>query len=158
MAARRGTGGPARRRHRGAVYGLVTPGELAAAPAAPLAPFRDCLPSEPGSMPAPPWHQSHYPGQQHLLRHAAAEGQLVFVRCTRCRRAAVYLAGDLIKILNPERPALLTPFPCSKCGKADAIRVECRVPLPGEVGTLVVRRPGPVRVTQSWRNCRLGDG
>jgi hypothetical protein len=116
--------------------------------------FRDCLPVEPG-MPSPPWHQSHYPGKAHLLRHAAAEGQLVFVRCTRCRRRAIYLAEDLAKILGPERDALLPPFPCSRCGKPDYVVVECRVPWQDEIGTITIRRPGGQR--QLWRMVKLGD-
>ena len=108
-------------------------------------------------MPSPPWRQSHYPGKAHLLKHAAEQGQLVFVKCSRCRRRAVYLAEDLIKILNPERDALLPPFPCSRCGTTNYIQVECRVYFSDEVGHLLVRRPGPVRRTQLWRTVKLGD-
>ena len=75
-----------RRRHRGAIRLLEA--DLDAAVSGGVAPdsaFRDCVTPEPG-MPAPPWHQSHYPGKAHLLKHAAEQGQLVFVRCSRCRR------------------------------------------------------------------------
>ena len=45
---------------RAAVAGSVIPDSA----------FRDCVAPEPG-MPAPPWHQSHYPGKAHLLRDQA---------------------------------------------------------------------------------------
>ena len=119
--------------------------------------FRDCVAPEPG-MPSPPWHQSHYPGKAHLLKHAAEQGQLVFVRCSRCRRRAIYLATDLVTLLNPERDALLPPFPCSRCGTANYITVECRVHFSDEVGHLAIRRPGPIKRIQLWRTVKLGDG
>ncbi len=122
----------ARRRHRGAKLLRDLP---VWAPAVP--PSNGDHP-----MPAPPWHQTHYPGKAHLLRHAAAEGQLVFVKCLRCQRQAVYLASDLVGLLNPDRDALDPPFPCSRCRSAEHIRVECRIAYSDEIGNLVVRRPG----------------
>jgi len=139
----------ARRRHRGSK--LLR--DLPVTALAPVAP-------DPGGetkMPAPPWHQTHYPGKAHLLRHAAAEGQLVFVKCVRCQRQAVYLAADLVGLLNPDRDALDPPFPCSRCRSAEHIRVDCRIAYTDEIGNLVVRRPGPLRQTRSWRSCKLGD-
>ena len=147
-----------RRRHRGAIRLLEA--DLDAAVSGGVAPdsaFRDCVTPEPG-MPAPPWHQSHYPGKAHVLKHAAEQGQLVFVRCSRCRRRAVYLASDLVTLLNPARDALLPPFPCSRCGTTSYITVECRVPFADEVGQLTIRRPGPIRRIQLWRTEKLGQG
>lgn len=109
-------------------------------------------------MPSPPWRQSHYPGKAHLLKHAAEQGQLVFVKCGRCRRRAVYLASDLMALLGPERDALEPPFACSRCGTPEHIRVDCRVHFSDEVGHLLIRRPGPVRRTQLWRTVKLGEG
>ena len=108
-------------------------------------------------LPTPPWKQSHYPGKRHRLRDAAAEGQLVIVRCNLCRRTATYLATDLVALLDPARDALRPPFRCSKCGNEQFIRVSVRVPYAGDWGHLQVRRPGPVRVIQTWRTVRLGD-
>jgi hypothetical protein len=145
-----------RRRHRGSMRLLESELRAAMGLARPAATaFPDCVPVEPG-MPSPPWHQSHYPGKAHLLRHAAAEGQLVFVRCTRCRRRAVYLATDLVTMLSPERDALLPPFPCSRCHTTDYVQVECRVHFSDEVGHLAIRRPSVVRRTV-WRTVKLGD-
>ena len=107
-------------------------------------------------MPSPPWRDSHYPGKAHLLRHAAEQGQLIFVKCTRCRRRAVYLASDLVTMLNPEQDALTPPFPCSHCGSDRHVWVDCRVCSSDEVGNLLIRRPATVRRT-IWRTVKLGD-
>ena len=82
----------------------------------------------------------------------------MFVRCSRCRRRAVYLVSDLVTLLNPARDALLPPFPCSRCATTSYISVECRVPFADEVGQLTIRRPGPIRRIQLWRTEKLGQG
>ena len=58
------------------------------------------------------------PANRYTLREAAAEGLLVSLRCTKCRRAPVlFLARDLMQVLDPERDCLHPPpFPCSKSG------------------------------------------
>lgn len=108
-------------------------------------------------MPAPYEKQSPYPGKLHRLKHAAALGQLVVLRCNHCRRSANFLASDLAVMLGPERDALEPPFPCSRCGRTDYLRVTLHLPMPGDWGSIVVRRPGPVRRIQTWRSVRLGD-
>lgn len=99
----------------------------------------------------------HYPGKFHRLRDAAAIDQLIVVLCVRCRRSATYLATDLVKLLDPLRDALTPPFTCSKCGTTDSLKVALKLPDAGDWGSLTVRRPGPVRVTQTWRTVKLGD-
>lgn len=108
-------------------------------------------------MPEPPWLQRHYPGKTHLLRHAAAEQQLVIVKCNLCRRSITYLATDLVTVCDPEQPALAVPFACSKCRTTEFMRVTLTSAMPGDYGHIVIRRPGAVRRIQTWRNVRLGD-
>jgi hypothetical protein len=98
-----------------------------------------------------------YPGKRYRLRDAANDGQLLVVRCRRCRRSARYLASDLVTILDPMRDAALPPFPCSKCEREDTIKVTFHSPSVGDYGHLVVRRPAGVRTIQMWKSVRLGD-
>jgi hypothetical protein len=51
----------------------------------------------------------------------------------------------------------MAPFPCSRCGKDEYVKVTLRPPEAGDWGNLRVRRPGPVRATQTWRWVKLGD-
>jgi hypothetical protein len=106
----------------------------------------------------PPYRGEHpYPGQAYLLRHAAHANQIVVCRCNLCRKLVRYLATDLVTILNPDRDALEPPFICSGCGKIEFIYVKLTSPVPGDVGHLMLRRPGPLRVTRTWRWVKLGD-
>lgn len=98
-------------------------------------------------------HSSQY----YSLGQAAAAGQLIKVRCGSCNRTVFYLASDLAKLLGESRPALAVPFLCSRCKGDDFMRVETITPSPGDVGCIKVRRPGPLKVTQLWRNVMLGD-
>ena len=107
-------------------------------------------------MPAPYRGERPYPGQGHSLGDAAKHNQLVICRCNLCRKPVRYLATDLVTILNPARDALLPPFTCSGCGKTEYIQVKLTSAMPGDVGHLMVRRPGPVRVIQTWRWVKLG--
>jgi hypothetical protein len=68
-----------------------------------------------------------------------------------------FLATDLVQLLDPQRDALQLPFNCSKCGMDEYMKVTPRVPYDGDWGNLTVRRPGPVRRTQTWRTVKLGD-
>jgi len=101
---------------------------------------------------------THYPGKDYLLRHAAADGQLIVCRCNACKRMVRYLAADLAQVLGPDRYAAKPPFACSVCGKTDYVSVKFASPSPGDYGHLTVRRPGPVRHVQTWRTVKLGDG
>jgi hypothetical protein len=108
-------------------------------------------------MPAPNRGERPYPGQEYLLRHAAKANQIIICRCNLCRKLVRYLATDLVTILHPNRDALEPPFVCSGCGKTEYIYVKLTSALPGDVGSLVIRRPGPMRVTRTWRWVKLGD-
>ena len=108
-------------------------------------------------MPEPPWLQKRYPGKTHLLRDAAAQNQLVSVKCNLCRRAVTFLATDLIAFCDPAQPALTVPFPCSRCQTTEFMRVTLGSAVDGDWGNLTIRRPGPVRVIQTWRSVKLGD-
>ncbi|ODU67782.1 MAG: hypothetical protein BGO82_07780 [Devosia sp. 67-54] len=68
------------------------------------------------------------------------------------------LAADLLALLGePSREAYAPPFPCSKCGTADHMKVSMHSPSIGDYGALVVRRPGPVIRKQTWKTVKLGD-
>lgn len=95
--------------------------------------------------------------EYYTLAQAAERGQLIKVRCGCCRRTAHYLAKDLAELLGGHRPALAVPFPCSKCQTDDYMRVDYITPSPGDVGCIEVRRPGPLKVRQTWRTVKLGD-
>jgi hypothetical protein len=98
-----------------------------------------------------------YPGKYYSLAAAAKDGQLMLVRCNLCRRMVRYLASDLAAVLDPRRDAMHPPYPCSKCGDFRYVKVKLQLPQPGDYGHLVVRRPGPVRLIQTWKNCKLGE-
>ncbi len=98
-----------------------------------------------------------YPGKAYTLKHATADRLLLLVRCGSCRTMVRYLASDLAELLGEDREADLAPFPCSRCGTDQFIRVKYHQPSLGDYGHLVVRRPGPVRVTQTWVTVKLGE-
>jgi len=92
------------------------------------------------------------------LDAAAEQGQLITCNCRGCRRVVRYLAADLLPILGPGHRIMLDPpFPCGKCGHADAIEIKLSVPVAGDYGHLDVRRPAGIRQTQTWRTVKLGD-
>ena len=93
------------------------------------------------------------PGQEYLLRHAAEANQTMICRCNLCRKLVSYL----VTILHPDRDALEPPFVCSRCGKTEYIYVKLTSPKLGDVGHLVLRRPGPMRVMRSWRWVKLRE-
>lgn len=91
------------------------------------------------------------------MRDAAKDGRLIICKCALCRRVVRFLAADLEETKDPGWDPHVPPFPCSKCKTTDYIFVEIKIPVPGDYGSLMVRRPGPVRKTQTWRNVLLGD-
>jgi hypothetical protein len=98
-----------------------------------------------------------YPGKYYSLAAAAKDGQLVLVRCNRCRRMVRYLASDLAAVLDPRRDVMDPPYPCSQCGRFDYVKIKLQLPQPGDYGQVIVRRPGPVRLIQTWKNVKLGE-
>ena len=105
----------------------------------------------------PESYQSHYPGNTYTLAQAAIDGHLMLVRCNLCRRMVRYLARDLEAILDPRRDALDPPFPCSKCGRTDDVKVKLHLPETGDYGHLTIRRPAGIKHTQLWKTVKLGD-
>ena len=95
--------------------------------------------------------------RRYTLRDAAKDGRLVICKCPSCRRTLHYLASDIAELLGGDWDAAQPPFPCSRCGSDRNMFVAMRLPLPGDYGHLQVRRPGPIRKTQTWRNVLLGD-
>lgn len=103
-------------------------------------------------------HARAVPGRDYTLKKAAEDNRLLIVRCYLCRRPAVrYLASDLLAFCDPNGWADAPPFPCSKCGTAEYVKVKLHLVNLGDYGHLTVRRPGPVRRIQTWRNVKLGD-
>lgn len=91
------------------------------------------------------------------LDDAARTGVLLRVRCNLCQRTAYYLATDLAELFDPNRPAWQPPFPCSKCKTDEYVTVKVHSPAAGDYGNLLVRRPGKLLRTQTWRTVKLGD-
>ena len=104
-----------------------------------------------------PKQRSHPAVPIRRLRDAARDGQIVTVRCNLCRHTVNFLARDLVKILDPDRPAFAPPFPCSKCRSTEFLDVRTLTPSPADYGNLSVRRPGRVKTVQLWRTVKLGD-
>lgn len=103
----------------------------------------------------PPAHP-HPAKRFYSLGEAARAGMLIVVRCNLCRRTVHYLAADLVEVgAPPKRPARSWAGACRQCGKSDYLRVDLRAPHPGDVGQLIVRRPGPARVVREWRDLPL---
>ena len=89
------------------------------------------------------------------LGQAADSGKVIICKCTACRKLVHFLASDLLEVLgDPSRPAHLAPFKCSACKTADYIRVDMRSIVPGDIGLLVVRRPGKPFVRRKWRDVK----
>lgn len=100
---------------------------------------------------------SHQDRLKHTIARAARLGQVLTVRCTKCRRQANYLASDLEKVLEPFRSAFTPPFPCSRCKTAEFVDVRVTVPSSREYMTMTIRRPIELTRRWRWRNVRLGD-
>lgn len=75
----------------------------------------------------------------------------MILRCYGCRRAVHFLASDLTDIIDPDHPCHIPPWPCSVCGSGEYVEIQWRSPMPGDIGKLIVRRPGKPRVVRSWR-------
>src|SRR5688572_7301961 len=89
------------------------------------------------------------------LAKAAKDGLLILVRCYLCRGPMVrFLASDLVLNFGGDRDAEFPPFPCSKCGTSEYVRVKFHLPLPGDYGHLEVRRPAGVTRIQKWRTAK----
>ena len=96
---------------------------------------------------------------RYRLAEAAQENLIVSLRCTNCRRPAVlFLATDLVKVIDPDRDCFIPPpFPCSRCKRADRIEVKLCTQEDAAVGKLVVRRLAGIKRVPVWRNEFLGD-
>ncbi|SMX31961.1 hypothetical protein COL8621_00665 [Actibacterium lipolyticum] len=108
-------------------------------------------------MPAgyPPIHP--HPGKPvRTIRDAARDGQLMILRCRLCRRCVHFLAADLVEVVEASHPCHIAPFGCSKCGSCDYVDIQWRSPAPGDIGTLLIRRP--VGWKRVWKTVRFGDG
>ena len=108
-------------------------------------------------MPELPERRHGYPSETHTLARAAAAGEIVVVRCGNCRKVVNYLAADLAELLGPQRNAFEPHFACGTCRTEMHLRIKMRAPQPGDVGSLIVRRPAGVRTTRLWRDVPLGD-
>ena len=99
------------------------------------------------------------PGNRFTLREAAAQGLMLCLRCSRCRRQPViFLASDLVQVLDPGLDCFVPPpFPCSACKTDRYIEVTTRAPEESAVGRLKLRRLAGIRHVPVWRDEMLGD-
>ena len=99
------------------------------------------------------------PGNRYTLKEAAGQGLMLSLYCARCRKPPVlFLATDLIKVLDPDRDCFIPPpFPCSHCKRDDRIEVKLRSQEEAAVGRLVVRRLAGIKQVPVWRNEVLGE-
>ena len=98
------------------------------------------------------------PYNRYSLAEAAKQRLMLAVRCARCRRPPVlFLASDLMQVLDPARDCLQAPFPCSKCGSPDYVQVKLRSQDEAAIGRLVVRRLIRIKRVPVWKNEVLGD-
>lgn len=91
------------------------------------------------------------------LDSATRLGHIVRVRCGACRRTVYFLPEDLAAIFGGARYALDAPFPCSKCGTTEFVNVNTYYPELADFGRITLRRPGPKKVVQTWRNETLTE-
>ena len=112
----------------------------------PVLPYADRMP------------ESHPPVRNHpgkpayTMGEAAGDRMLVVVKCNRCRRCIHYLASDLAEVLGTNWPALDPPLRCGKCKTAELMKITLRQIHAGDIGLLVVRRPGKPRVVRDWKD------
>ena len=99
------------------------------------------------------------PGNRFTLREAAAQGLMLSLKCTRCRRPPViFLASDLVQVLDPGLDCFVPPpFPCSACKTDRYIEVKPRAQEASAVGKLTIRRLAGIRQVPVWRDEMLGD-
>ena len=92
------------------------------------------------------------------MKHAAADGMIVIVRCGLCKRTENFLAVDLVDIVGGDHVTYLPPFPrCGRCGKFEYLSTSLRMPEAGDYGSLRVRRPAGFEVSELWTTVLLGD-
>ena len=90
------------------------------------------------------------------LKHAAADGRLFVCRCNHCQRTDVYLATDLVEVMNPELSVIEMFQTCRHCGRSEYQQTSTRLPNPDDVGHLRIRRPTGVKITQLWEDAWYG--
>ncbi|RII39010.1 hypothetical protein DL237_10050 [Pseudooceanicola sediminis] len=105
------------------------------------------MPTRPPPIGAPP-------GRYRTLGDAARDGQIVVLRCNRCRRTVNFLAIDLVPIIGAYHNAHEPVFNCTWCKTGEWVTTRLRIPQLEEYGYLTIRRPG--RVIQTWYDAKLG--
>jgi hypothetical protein len=91
-----------------------------------------------------------------LLSDLAKINYLIRVRCSIHMSTTYFLAADLIDVYG-DQPVYEMIMPCARCGSAEFVTIKDHSPSGGDYGHLKVRRPGPVRTTQTWQTVVLGD-
>lgn len=87
--------------------------------------------------------ESHRPSRNtRTWRDAAADRQVVLIRCGLCGRKAHYLPEDLAKIFGDRAPAHVPPFPCSRCRTMEYMQVTLTIPRAEEALAWIRRREG----------------
>jgi hypothetical protein len=96
----------------------------------------------------PEAHPSANPAKNRKMHHAAADGMIITMRCSLCRRDVHYWAADLVKVLGPNHQVHVPPWPCSKCRRIDFVQMRWQVATKQLLDGLTVRRP--VRQITKW--------
>ncbi|QDC11291.1 hypothetical protein FHY55_19540 [Oceanicola sp. D3] len=90
-------------------------------------------------------------------KDAAVDGLLLLIRCNLCRRAIYSTPSDLMKIVDPQHPLHLPPFPCSRCGQTEYVEMRQHRPAHGDYGRIPIRKLEKVVEVKIWKNVMLGD-
>jgi hypothetical protein len=91
-----------------------------------------------------------------MLADAAAHWMLVKLKCTLRRRVTYCLPADLIAVYG-NQPLFDFRLECSRDGADEFVHADIRTTVPGDVGHLPIRRPGPPVTTRKWHTVKLGD-
>ena len=98
----------------------------------------------------------HHPAKPpYMVRDAAKSNMLLVVTCYGCRRCVHFLASDLVEVGMGEHPAQDAPCRCGKCRTREYMSVKLRQVHPGDLGVLIVRRPGTPRQVIDWQDIPL---
>jgi hypothetical protein len=105
--------------------------------------------------PVPARYPSANPWKNLRMNQAAAEGMIVTMRCTACRRETHFWAADLVKVLGPNHQVHVPPWPCSRCRTTEFLSMRWAVATASMLAQgLTVRRPVSKIEKWLWRNER----
>lgn len=98
----------------------------------------------------PESHRPAYPGKIYRLEQAAADGMLVVVRCSHCRRMTRFLAADLVALLDPAATRWPRPTPARPAASPNTSPCASGTPPPATTATW------SSAARRAWCGCRNG--